>query len=247
MRTYPRPLLLTAIALNVALAVAFHTGVFGQIPVHDPWTAVGALGVIVSVAQLTASVVVRSPAVSWLAGLGSVVSGIGWGSWIVVGLTAEPSDPVINVTGLLVDPGALLGLAAVGLLVFHKRISRAVTGPRTFGLAFGAIYLLLFTFAAIRYVLYSGDIPSELVPLLIFMGMLLPIISLAAGILQIVFARCCRASRQARALTGGAGVLAIVAIAFLSPLWVVCALLSFGAVVAERRGVSLGNEDETGS
>ena len=52
--------------------------------------------------------------------VGALVAGVGWVSWLVVGFTSQPDDPVINITGLLAPPGLALGIIA-HLLSYRRR------------------------------------------------------------------------------------------------------------------------------
>lgn len=236
MRTYGRPILIGSIVLNLAMTVGFSMGVLGLIPLDDPFPLIGAVGMVISVAQLVGAITSERPAAGWIAGLGALVSGVGWGSWLVVGLTADPDDPVINIAGLLIDPGAVLALIALVVLAFSSRLSEIASGDRTRAGVFAIVVTVL---AVIRFALYSRydyDYPVEWVPTIVFLQMLLPLIAVVTGIYQMVIAAKCRAPQAARTLSGAASVLLVAGtLALFQILWPAGVVLCVAAVFVEHR------------
>lgn len=249
MGTYSGPLFITAVLVNVLMTVGFFTGAFRFVPLPDPWIAVGIVGVVVSVAQLAGAVRAGNTAARWLAGIGAVISGIGWGSWLVVGLTADPGDPVINVTGLLIVPGALFSLIALVVLLVGTRMDRFTSTGRTYTGAFASVaVLLLLAKAAVRLYsiramdqfgpqIYSEEVTTpDPFAVLMWAGLGLTVIAVAVGIIQIITAIRSGAPEQARMSSGIAGALLIVGSLLLAMfLWPLSVVLSVAAVVVERR------------
>lgn len=258
MKTYGRTIFFTGALVNVVMTLAFFTGFLGALPFSDPWVAAGALGLVASVAQLAGSVTLGSAGnagnavAGVLASLGAVISGIGWGSWLVVGLTADPGDPVINVTGLLIAPGVLFSLIALVVLLISGRVSRATSLERTYAGVFGGATVLLFV-ARVTERFLSARAMEELstqigneefndpgfYEIYLWAGVVLSVIAFAVGVMQIVIAVRSSAPTQARMFSGIAGVSVITGGLLLSiALWPLSILLSMSAVAVERRAAS---------
>ncbi len=111
----------------------------------NPWALVGGIGVGASVVCLGAAVRGRGQRALFIPGtLSALLSGLGWGSWLLVGLSSSPDDPVINITGLLVLPGLLLGFIALVLVHWVAWQTRRGFGPDVRGTAalwFGLAHL----------------------------------------------------------------------------------------------------------
>lgn len=242
-------MLITAVLVNALMTVGFFTGAFGYVPLPDPWIAVGIVGLLVSFAQLAGAVGAGNTTAGWLAGIGAVISGIGWGSWLVVGLTADPGDPVINVTGLLIVPGVLFSLIALVVVLVGARMGGFTSSGRTYAGAFAsATALLLLLKVTVRFFAYraidqsgpqtySDEVTTpDPFAVLMWAGLVLTVIALAVGIIQIITAMRSGAPDQARMSSGIAGVLVIVGSLLLAMfLWPLSILLSVAAVVVERR------------
>lgn len=120
----------------------------------NPWIIAGALGTLGCVLALAGALAGRRfiPLGS-LGTVGALVAGVGWVSWLVVGFTSQPDDPVINITGLLAPPGLALGIIA-HLLSYRRRADSsgspgsrprvATTGALWFGLALLAVEVALY-------------------------------------------------------------------------------------------------------
>lgn len=103
-------------------------------PVRTPPLSTGLLIAAVAAAVIQAAASWALPA-RWPLLLGAVLSTVGWGSWVLVALTSEPNDPVINITGLLVASGLVTSAAAM----LGQWAGAAGRRPRAF--LFAGLYL----------------------------------------------------------------------------------------------------------
>ncbi|GAB3707912.1 hypothetical protein [Corynebacterium nasicanis] len=153
----PRTLLLTGLLFQIAVIALYVLASLSLAGRGNPWVVAGAAGIVGSVICLVGAIRGREKRAPFILGvLGALLSGIAWGSWVVVGLTSELGDPVINITGLLVVPGLVLGFIA-WVLTSARPVERS--GALWFGLAYvvliGVEMALLFSGAEQSYLLIT--------------------------------------------------------------------------------------------
>lgn len=102
----------------------------------------GAIGLLGAVLCLSAALPRRRP-LTIVGAVAALISGIGWGSWLVLALTVEPTVAVINVLGVFTVPGLLGGALVVGLGLLRHRPRR--THGFLFAALLGVVFLLLAT------------------------------------------------------------------------------------------------------
>ncbi|MEJ5927997.1 hypothetical protein WG915_05110 [Corynebacterium sp. H128] len=108
-----------------------------------------------------------------LAIVGSLLNLPGWGSWLLVALTSEPGDPVINITGLLAVVGFVITAFALFGAIVQPWLERAQY-RFTWAALFLALQLAAQAFTWYRYsnqaldtALQDWFIPLLLVPVFI--------------------------------------------------------------------------------
>ena len=125
---------------QVVAVVLFATRAIGDVSA----VAASALGVIG--ALICASVILPRPRPLTLVGfIAALIAGVGWGSWLYVMARYEQTDAVINITGMAVVPGMLVGLLVLAIGAFRRRPTR------TYSLVFAALL------AATGLVFLNGD------------------------------------------------------------------------------------------
>jgi hypothetical protein len=198
-------------------------------PVRAPLLSTGLLIAAVVAAVIQAAATWALPA-RWPLLLGAGLSAVGWGSWVLVALTSEPNDPVINITGLLVASGLLMSVAAM----FGQWAGAAGDRPRAF--LFAGLYLALFAVYWLR-----PDFLSSL-PLALVVGSLLPAMlgTTLAGFHVAYVHLLPRIGARTVALAGG--YLSLVGYALVIPASLVAlpgaALVALAAVMWRRRSMA---------
>lgn len=113
-------------------------------PAYNPWIIAGAVGVAACVVFLGGAVLGRKrPGLLPLGVISALISGVGWGSWLFVGVAASIDDPVINITGLLVAPGLLFGFLVLGLSFVPARNRARWRNPAAHWFALGYLVLIV--------------------------------------------------------------------------------------------------------
>lgn len=160
--------------------------------------------------------------------LGSVAGLIGWASWLVVALTSEESDPVINITGMFcVVSWVITGCAALAL-VFDSALQNP-TSNHTWAWLFAFLIVATEAFSVLLYVDFSV-LPSTG---MVAFSMLLPVV---VGAVQIAMALRVPTRGTAKTLSLISGAVMII------PLLPggLAALLTFVAALIEFRSTKLG-------
>lgn len=212
-----------AMILGQLLVVVF----FLFSPVRTPPLSTGFL-IAAVVAALVQAVAAWALPARWPLLLGAVLSAVGWGSWVLVALTSEPNDPVINITGLLAASGLVTSVAAM----LGQWAGAAGRRPRAF--VFAVLYLVVFTV----YWLSIGFLSS--LPLVLVRGSLLPaMLGTALAGFHVAYVHLLpRIGARAVALVGG--YLSLTGYALVIPASLVAlpgaALVTLAAVLWMRRG-----------
>lgn len=201
------------------------------IPIWEPVILLGVFGEAGSVTQLVGAVRSGRAFAQWAGGVAAILNGIAWGSWVVVGATSEPDDPIINVTGLLIVPGLILSVVA-GIAGFFssRRETSSPAGASTHAALFATLSVLLVFLE--RFALWMIPFPYILAAY--------PIV-LVLGLAQVVEAWRARATSPAAAIVSAlAGLTLVASIAleavgfyFSLYLYPLAALLSVVAAVVE--------------
>lgn len=158
--------------------------------------------------------------------LGSVAGAIGWGSWILVALTSEQGDPVINITGMLCLVGWALTFGAV-LVECLSWVRPATSSNRTWAWAF-TLAMIVLVAAAFAGSEFGGE--AFFGPWLI--GSI--IVSIVVGTAQIATAWQSANTSSARSLSIAAGaVLLLGSVTLRFTAIILYLVLSIAAAIIE--------------
>lgn len=160
--------------------------------------------------------------------LGGIAGLIGWASWLLVALTSEKGDPVINVTGMLCVVSWVLTCCAALALVF-ERVLKNPTSQHTWAWLFTPLIVAIEAVSFLPYADLSA-LPSTGT---VLFSMLLPVV---VGALQIAMALRVPTRGTAKTLSIISGAVLII------PLLPggLAALLTFAAALIEFKSTKLG-------
>lgn len=211
--------LLISLAVHVLATIIF----FAALPMPFGLLALSAAGVAATLAYVAAACFgLASLPLKVLGVLAALVGTVGWGSWILVELTSEPGDPVINITGILILPSAVM----TAIATIARYVPRQST---TFGWVHAIVMLIGWA-----YSMYTTFVDSWSDTFALFGGQL---VVMAAATSLFIIASSARVPSPARVIALAAGALGILSpFLFLTP-WgsPIAAVLALGSTLAEKQ------------
>lgn len=122
------------VTVGLACQLLATVGLWTGPGISEEWFSIGisALGVIGAL-LCVAAVVPRLRPLTSVGLVAALISGVGWGSWLLVFIRYGPGDPVINITGLLTVPGLIVGVMVLIAGLAPRR------PERTYGFLFASL------------------------------------------------------------------------------------------------------------
>lgn len=212
----------------LAVGVAIQALALASIKIDTPlswqagWIALSLASLLgigfVVVAAVTAK---QRPAFRTFAFLGSAAGAVGWASWLLVALTSEQGDPVINITGLLCIVGYALTFGAVVVGFMPAKWARSKS-HYTWAWVFALIIAAFQAATYLHYVFGSDEYSSGW----FFATITLPF---AIGVAQIALAVRAQTESIARPMSIASGIVLVIGSLMFSSM---AAWLSIGLSVA---------------